>query len=318
MRQVLNKLAYAAKVTKTHLSGSSDSATELLSTSIVNKSDSATALQRAVFKTQVWGEFVIETPLLGEHNLANIAQVLGALSRLAKDKRFSNEYLRDAKHVAASISSFKGVTRRLDLLASKGGVQIFEDFAHHPTAIREVIGGLRKALPHKRIMVAFEPVNATGRRNVLLQDFASALSYADKIFLGPSPLDLRIPEGDRMDTTALADAVNKSAHEAKASAYATNEDLLKQATSEIRQATCSCLCLQADSQASNTSWPRTFLGGLYRGKVGSPIQQVGPPNPSEAKLSTPSASAKKRFMPKINSPIDLFRTFHLYYVLRCR
>ena len=110
--------------------------------------------------------------------------------------------------------------RRLDLLASSGGVDIYEDFAHHPTAVRLVIEGFRTVYPTKRLVVAFEPRSASQRRNVFQKAFADALSLADRVYIGECILDTRIPADQRMNTEQLRASIGP-----KAKSFSTNQEL---------------------------------------------------------------------------------------------
>lgn len=180
----------------------------------------------AEISTPEWGSIKIKTTLTGEHNIANIAQVIAALTTLSRDGVLKKH---TALEIAAALESFKGVTRRLDHLASGGGVDVYEDFAHHPTAVRLVIEGFRKTNPGKRLLVAFDPRNATSRRNVFTEQFAESLRLADKVFVGKCTVDQRIPEAQRMDTTVLQKRIGTHAH-----SYEDNEVLLSDITREAR------------------------------------------------------------------------------------
>ena len=181
----------------------------------------------ARIRTQRWGAVTIRTRLGGKHNIANISQVLACLESL-QTKGLISPAIAPAD-IQRALESFKSVARRLDHLASGGGVEVYEDFAHHPTAVGLVIEGFRKAYPSKRLVVAFEPKNATSRRNVFQKDYVAKLGLADRIFIGPCPVDLRIPEAERMNTSSIAQGIGQ-----KASAHASNEELLQQMESELR------------------------------------------------------------------------------------
>ncbi|MFW7378204.1 MAG: UDP-N-acetylmuramate--L-alanine ligase [Oligoflexus sp.] len=169
-------------------------------------------------QTKLWGEFTLECKLAGPHNAANITQVIACLGQMSE----AGVIRQPAPSELADIfRSFAGVARRMDLLGSVADVDVFEDFAHHPTAVAQVLRGMRTAYPQKRLLVAFEPKNATSRRNVFTKEFAQALSLADRIYIGPCPVDLRIPEGERMDTGQLVNQIGNQAN-----AFATNEALL--------------------------------------------------------------------------------------------
>ncbi len=173
-----------------------------------------------------WGVIKLKTTLTGEHNIANIAQVLAALTTLSRDGVLKKH---SVEEIVRAFATFKGVTRRLDHLASGGGVDVYEDFAHHPTAVRLVIEGFRKTNPGKRLLVAFDPRNATSRRNVFTDQFAQSLSLADKVFVGKCTVDQRIPEMQRMDTSVLQQRIGTHA-----TSYDDNEILLSDITNEAR------------------------------------------------------------------------------------
>ena len=145
----------------------------------------------------------------GPHNMANICQVIALAGMLAEEGRV------DLKRVKESIGSilegFKGVRRRLDSLGAFEGIEFYEDFAHHPTAVRNVLEGMRQIRPDARILVAFDPANATCRRNTFVRDYGAVFKQADQTLLGPVQTDLRIPEAERMNTSQLADLVGPSA-----------------------------------------------------------------------------------------------------------
>lgn len=169
-------------------------------------------------KTRHHGEISISTSLAGAHNMANIAQVIALLEVAHRDQRLPSLSM---SKVATAIRNFAGVARRLDLLASRQSIDVYEDFAHHPTAVRVVLESFRKQYPNKRLLVAFEPRSASQRRNVFQDDFAKALSLADLVFIGECPTDKRIPDDQRMDTSAMQRTIG-----AKAKSFSTNQDLL--------------------------------------------------------------------------------------------
>jgi UDP-N-acetylmuramate: L-alanyl-gamma-D-glutamyl-meso-diaminopimelate ligase len=176
----------------------------------------------AKIATAEWGDVTIETTLSGRHNLANIAMVLACLMSMTRQRELKNPLTRnDLERVKAAISSFTSVKRRLDHLGSFGGIDVYEDFAHHPTAVRNVIEGFKAVYPKKRLVVAFEPRSATNRRNVFQEAYAKTLALADLVFIGESMNDQRIPEDQRFSATKLELAIGK-----KAQAFNTNDALL--------------------------------------------------------------------------------------------
>jgi UDP-N-acetylmuramate--alanine ligase len=110
----------------------------------------------------------------GVHNLENLSAALGVSYTLG----LKPESLKQA------ISSYKGVKRRLEVAAASEQWVIIDDYAHHPTEIAATLRTIRKCFENYRLVVAFQP-HLYSRTRDFAQDFASALSLADKIFLLP-------------------------------------------------------------------------------------------------------------------------------------
>jgi UDP-N-acetylmuramate: L-alanyl-gamma-D-glutamyl-meso-diaminopimelate ligase len=130
-----------------------------------------------VFKVRrrgdIFGEF--ELPLLGTHNVRN------ALATLA----IATEVGVDHERVRAAFKRFSGVKRRLEIVGKADGVTVYDDFAHHPTAVGETLAGLRASNPAARIWAIFEPRSASSCRRVFQDDFAQAFGGADEVLLAP-------------------------------------------------------------------------------------------------------------------------------------
>jgi UDP-N-acetylmuramate: L-alanyl-gamma-D-glutamyl-meso-diaminopimelate ligase len=82
------------------------------------------------------------------------------------------------------------------------GVSVYDDFAHHPTAIGETLAGVRSAYPGHRIWAIFEPRSATSCRRVFQSEFARALGTADRVIL-PAVFRSSLPEAERLSTEQL-------------------------------------------------------------------------------------------------------------------
>jgi UDP-N-acetylmuramate: L-alanyl-gamma-D-glutamyl-meso-diaminopimelate ligase len=158
--------------------------------------------------------------------LANITQVVATMESLSQGGFIKPV---DRKRLIAAIASFKSVARRLDHLGNAGDIDIFEDFAHHPTAVGLVIEGFKAVYPKRKLHVAFEPKNATSRRNTFQKDYVKKFGLADAVYIGPCPEDKRIPSEQRMNTTELAEEIGK-----KAAAFQSNEDLLNKMIDNIK------------------------------------------------------------------------------------
>ena len=133
-----------------------------------------------------------EVPLLGAFNVRNAlaAIAVGASVGLSTDT------------LAASLKRFKGVRRRMQHRGTVRGVSVYDDFAHHPTAIAETLAGVRSAYPGRRIWAIFEPRSATSCRRVFQADFARALASADRVIL-PAVFRSSLPEAERLSSEEL-------------------------------------------------------------------------------------------------------------------
>jgi UDP-N-acetylmuramate: L-alanyl-gamma-D-glutamyl-meso-diaminopimelate ligase len=150
------------------------------------------------------GQF--ELPMVGTHNVKNALAALavghGAGLSIADLQR--------------GLAGFRGVNRRLDLRGEVRGVAVFDDFAHHPTAIRETLQAVRAAYPHHRIWGIFEPRSATSCRRVFQQDFARAFaeSGADEIILSEI-FRTSLPADERLSVEEVVRDVTRAGRNAR-------------------------------------------------------------------------------------------------------
>jgi UDP-N-acetylmuramate: L-alanyl-gamma-D-glutamyl-meso-diaminopimelate ligase len=147
---------------------------------------------------------VFELPLLGAYNVRNAlaAMAIGGAVGLAPDT------------MAAGLRAFKGVRRRLELRGTAGGVAVYDDFAHHPTAIFETLAGVRSAFPNRRIWAIFEPRSATSCRKVFQEEFARAFAAADHVLLPPI-FRSTLPDDQRLSTEQLVTELKDSGKDAR-------------------------------------------------------------------------------------------------------
>jgi UDP-N-acetylmuramate: L-alanyl-gamma-D-glutamyl-meso-diaminopimelate ligase len=145
-----------------------------------------------------------EVPLLGAYNVRNAlaAIAVGAAVGLSTDT------------MAASLKRFKGVRRRMQHRGTVRGVAVYDDFAHHPTAIGETLAGVRSAYPDQRIWAIFEPRSATSCRRVFQADFSKALSAADRVIL-PAVFRSALPEAERLSVEQLVTDLSAAGVEAR-------------------------------------------------------------------------------------------------------
>ncbi|HLE21363.1 MAG TPA: UDP-N-acetylmuramate:L-alanyl-gamma-D-glutamyl-meso-diaminopimelate ligase [Vicinamibacteria bacterium] len=98
-----------------------------------------------------------------------------------------------AEEIAPGLSSFRGVARRLEVRGEEGGVMVVDDFAHHPTAIRQTVESARLRWPQRRLWAIFEPRSYTARSQVFQRAFAEALGAADAVILAGVYSSSRLP-----------------------------------------------------------------------------------------------------------------------------
>jgi UDP-N-acetylmuramate: L-alanyl-gamma-D-glutamyl-meso-diaminopimelate ligase len=141
----------------------------------------------------------VNLALYGTFNIRNALAAIAVLHRLG----VAEDDIREG------LASFRGVRRRLQFRAEVGGVRIYEDFAHHPTAVRETLQAVREAFQPRRIWAIYEPRSATGRRNVFQSEIAEALALADCIALPSLYRPEKLPQGERLDIEMLVDDLRR-------------------------------------------------------------------------------------------------------------
>ena len=140
----------------------------------------------------------LEMPVAGAHNVLN-ATAAAALA--------ANYGVR-VTAIQRALATFRSVKRRLEVRAEIDGITIIDDFAHHPTAIRETLKALRLAYPGRRLWAVLEPRSNTLRRNVFKQELAESLALADRLILAGVYQMERIPEPERLHPDEVVAAVN--------------------------------------------------------------------------------------------------------------
>lgn len=111
--------------------------------------------------------------LLGQHNVQNAIAAMAAAHHVGVS----------VPHAAEALSQFRGVKRRLELRGEVSGVRVYDDFAHHPTAIKTTLAGLRANIGNKRLIAVFEPRSNTMKMGVHQQTLGQAFTDADAVFM---------------------------------------------------------------------------------------------------------------------------------------
>ena len=141
---------------------------------------------------------VVELNMIGRHNVQNALAVYAMGRELGIDR----DKLRDG------LATFAGVKRRQEIKGNKGGVLVMDDFAHHPTAVKETLSGVKEAYPGRRLWAIFEPRSNTSRRNIFEQEFAQALALADRIVIAGLHQPEKVPEPERLSVEKVVRAIN--------------------------------------------------------------------------------------------------------------
>ncbi len=139
-------------------------------------------------------------PMAGEHNALNAT----AAAALAAGQGI------EAEAIVEALASFRSVKRRLEVRAEVGGVTVIDDFAHHPTAIRETLRALREGYAGRRIWAVLEPRSNTLRRNVFEGALVESLRLADRVVLASVFQSESIPAGERLHPERVAASLEEA------------------------------------------------------------------------------------------------------------
>lgn len=149
-------------------------------------------------------EEMLVSPLAGRHNVGNTIAAIASAALAG----MSLEAIQDG------LLSFEGVQRRQDVIGEYGGVLVVDDFAHHPTAVRETLQALRLFYPGRSLYVAFEPRSNSSRRSIFQADYATAFDCADCVCIKEPPGIDSLPADERLDARKLVTDIGTRRKEA--------------------------------------------------------------------------------------------------------
>lgn len=150
------------------------------------------------------GEFGVRSSIFGDINFMNI---LAAVT-------MSLEIGIEMKDIMQSVATFQGVKRRQELLFENDNIRVYEDFAHHPTAIRGVLETMREKFSEAVLWALYEPRSATSRRNIFQDELPGAFHPAQKVLI-KRPFNLEaLPQSIRLDITEVCDKIQQAGGEA--------------------------------------------------------------------------------------------------------
>jgi UDP-N-acetylmuramate: L-alanyl-gamma-D-glutamyl-meso-diaminopimelate ligase len=167
----------------------------------------------------------VTLPLAGRHNVANTLGVLVVAEALGMD----------VKKAAGYLPGFAGVARRMQVRGVVDGITVIDDFAHHPTKVRETVRAIRARYPRSHLVAVFEPRTASSRRKVFQEDYPASFASADEVVLVP-PFDAeKIPEAERFDSAALVAALQQNGQ--KAMLYGNAEEVVAALSGQLETGT---------------------------------------------------------------------------------
>lgn len=159
-------------------------------------------------------------PMSGYHNVENAVGVYAAARALGLTP----------PQIAKGLASFAGVKRRQEIRAEIGGVLVIDDFAHHPTAVRETIDAIRRRYPDRRLWAVFEPRSNTSRRNIHQREYAEAFDGAKRATLKVPEHHDKVPIDEELDVPAVVEELRRRGITADASPDVA--ELVQRVTSE--------------------------------------------------------------------------------------
>ena len=138
----------------------------------------------------------VSLPLAGEHNVRNALAALAAAAEAGVEPALAGRLL----------AGFRGVKRRLEVRGRAAGVTVYDDFAHHPTAVVATLGALRTHVAG-RLIAVFEPRSYTSRTRAFQADFARAFTRADHVVVAAAHLPGKVPERERLSEAEVVEGI---------------------------------------------------------------------------------------------------------------
>ncbi len=157
-----------------------------------------------LFKGEKIADFITE--MTGNYNILNATAVI-AQAHIQKW---------NLDHVKEALKSFEGVKRRQEILGEFGGVILIEDFAHHPTAVKQTVEAIQDKYEGRKVFSVFEPRSATSRRKVFQKDYVDAFGIAHDILIAQAYDQGKIAEDDRFSIDELISDLSAAKKTAKA------------------------------------------------------------------------------------------------------
>ena len=146
-----------------------------------------------------------KTRLFGEHNLLNALAVIAIADQLKIPLQI----------IAGALETFEGIKRRQEIRGEKRQITVIDDFAHHPTAVRETVRAVKSIHSNGRLIAVFEPRTNTSMRSIFQNEYPQSFEMADLICIRQPPLLKKIPPDQRFSSRQLVNDLKsrgKDAH----------------------------------------------------------------------------------------------------------
>lgn len=147
----------------------------------------------------------VTSPLSGLYNAQNVAACFSVLAHLGFD----------LKKAASALKDFAGIKRRQEMLYKNKNFVVIDDFAHHPTAVRQTIAGMRGRFPDHHLLAVFEPRSNTSRRDIFQKEYVQSLLTADEVIVAPVNQPEKVKDGHILNVAKIVREVTahgKPAH----------------------------------------------------------------------------------------------------------
>jgi UDP-N-acetylmuramate: L-alanyl-gamma-D-glutamyl-meso-diaminopimelate ligase len=165
----------------------------------------------------------VDLKMAGTHNVMNALGALAMAAHLGVPDRL----------IRQALGTFQGVKRRMEVRGVANGIIVMDDFAHHPTAVRETIRAVRKRFPGKQVWAILEPRSNTLRRRTFEGDLTEALAEADRVTLAAVYHGESIPEAERLEPGRVVTRLLREG--LKASTFGTVQELIAHTTASAKK-----------------------------------------------------------------------------------
>lgn len=145
-----------------------------------------------------WGQ--VETPLAGAFNVRNCLAVIAAATTAGAP----------AERIIEGLRTFRSVRRRMEVRGEVGGVTVIDDFAHHPTAVRETIEATRQRFMGRPVIAVFEPRSYTAQRKEFEEPYIRSFTGASRVILAGLFHPERYADGSALNPHAVVEALRSS------------------------------------------------------------------------------------------------------------